>query len=307
VIARIHLRLAIGVLLLACAIAGGLYWFRSPALIASQDLVQLLPANNATIIYVDVDALRHSGFLQRLAGSKVTEDPEYRQFVHDTKFDYREDLSAVAAAFKGGSEYFAVRGRFHWSDLKNYALGQNGSCHDNYCIMTGSRPNRRISFYPLKSDVLAMAVSSDDFAAYQIVHHAPQPAINHGSDPIWASVPAATLQNTNVLPDAAQGFIPALKSADQIVFSIGPDRNRQLDLALRVTCKDAASASTLLNELQTITKGLRDGFSRRRQTPNPAEVAGVLVAGTFWRDDRQVYGAWPLPPAFIDSIAGTGY
>jgi hypothetical protein len=28
------------------------------------------------------------------------------------------------------------------------------------------------------------------------------------------------------------------------------------------------------------------------------------VAGSFRRDERQVYGAWPIPKAFVDAIAG---
>jgi hypothetical protein len=103
-----------------------------------------------------------------LAGSKAVEEPDYQQFVNETKFDYRQDLDAIAAAFKDGKVYFALRGRFHWKDLKDYAARQGGSCHGDFCVVAGSQPNRRISFYPLKRDVLAMAIGPDDFAAYQL-------------------------------------------------------------------------------------------------------------------------------------------
>ena len=74
-----------------------------------------------TVVYMDVAAIRRSGILNMLAGSKAAEEPEYRQFVDQTKFDYRQDLDAVAAAFKDGQVFLALRGRFHWKNLADYA------------------------------------------------------------------------------------------------------------------------------------------------------------------------------------------
>jgi len=41
--------------------------------------------------------------------------------------------------------------------------------------------------------------------------------------------------------------------------------------------------------------------------PDPADLSSVLVAGSFHRSERQVYGAWPIPKAFVDAIAAGGY
>ena len=38
------------------------------------------------------------------------------------------------------------------------------------------------------------------------------------------------------------------------------------------------------------------------QQANPADLSGVLVGGTFRRDDRLVYGQWPIPAAFVKAI-----
>lgn len=306
-IARIHRRLALGILLLVCALAaGGIYWFRARNSASPASLVSYLPAANASLLYIDVDALRRSGFLAKLAGSKVSEDPDYQQFVRDTKFDYRDDLDAVAAAFQEGHTYFAVHGRFHWNDLKNYAGRQGGICHDDYCAMPGSRPDRRISFYPLKSNVMALAVAPDDFAAYQITAKHPDPPISHPNDPVWAVIPAAALDRMNALPEAARAFVPALKGADQIILSIGADSHQQLELGLRIICKDAASASALQSQLENITRTLRDVVARQKQKTNLSDFSSVLVRGAFRRENKQVYGEWALPPAFIDAIVGTG-
>ncbi len=196
------------------------------------------------------DALRRSGILAMLAGSKTSEEPDYQQFVRQTKFDYRQDLDAVAAAFENGRTYFALRGRFHWNNLKDYATRQGGSCHNDFCVLAGSQPNRRISFYALKSNVLAMAIAPDDFAAYQVAVQPAKPALSPPSEPVWALIPSAALQSMDALPAAAKAYVPALQGADQIIFSIGADRSQQLQLGVHVTCKDATAASALLTAVR---------------------------------------------------------
>ena len=294
--------------LLACALAaGGIYWYRARKAARPTDLVVYLPTANASVIYIDVDALRRSGILGLLTGSKAAEEPDYQQFVRETKFDYRQDLDAVAAALKDGRIYFALRGRFHWSSLKDYAARQNGSCHNDFCVVPGSQPNRRISFYPLKSDVLAMAIAPDDFAAYQVTGESGKLALAAPKEPVWALIPAAALQRMDSLPAVAKAYVPALQGADQIVLGMSADGNRQLQLGLHVTCKDMPAASALLTQFETITKALRDLMAHQRQKPDPADLSGALAAGSFRRDERQVYATWPIPKAFVDSVAASAY
>ncbi len=307
VIASLRWRMVVA-LLLACALAAaGVYWFRERRPARPADLVAVLPASNASVIYIDVDALRRSGILDMVAGSKTAEEPDYQQFVRETSFDYRQDLNAVAAALKDGRIYFALRGRFHWTRLREYAVRQGGSCHNDFCVVPGSQPNRRISFYLLSPDVLAMAVAPDDFAAYQVAKQSGQVSFSPPQEPMWAAIPVAGLQGVDALPLAAKSYVPALQGAEQIVFSVGADRNRQLQLGLHVTCKDEPAAAALLKQVEAITKALRESRARQRQKPDPADLSEVLVAGSFRRDERQVYGTWPLSKAFVDAIAGTAY
>ena len=294
-------------LLAAGAAAAGVYWLRNRGPQTPVDLVALLPTANASVVYIDVNTLRRSGILDMLAGAKATEDTDYRKFVNDTNFDYRKDLDAIAASFQDGKTYFAVRGRFHWKDLEQYATAQGGTCHRDYCVVTGSQPNRRISFYLVKPHVLAMAVSPQDFAAYQVMDHSAKLNLSPPTEPVWALIPAAQLQAMNALPPAAKAYFPALQSADQIVFSIGADHDRQLQLGIHVTCKDSPSASALVTQLESTTKALRDLLASQHKTPDPSDLSGVLIAGNFHRDDRQVFGTWPIPRAFLDAVAGSAY
>ena len=305
--ARFQLRQLV-VLVVACALAaGGIYWFRARGAAGPTNLVAYLPTANASVVYIDVDALRRSGILATLAGSKTAEEPDYQQFIQETKFDYRQDLDAIAAAFKGGRIYVALRGRFHWSNLRDYAARQNGSCHNDFCVVTGSQPNRRISFYALKSDVMAMAIGPDDFGAYQVTSSSNKSTLAPAKEPVWALIPAVALQSMDTLPAAAKAYVPALQVAEQIVFSIGTNPAQQLQLGLHVTCKDMAAASALLNQFETTTKTLRELVAHQRQKPDPADLSGALAAGNFHRDDRQVYAEWPIPKALLDAVAGSAY
>jgi hypothetical protein len=307
--ARFQLRQLVALLVTACALAaGGIYWFhRTHRAAQPSDLVVLLPTANASVVYIDVDAMRRSGILNLVTGSKAVEDADYQQFVNETKFDYRQDLDAIAAAFKDGKVYFAVRGRFHWKNLTDYAVRQGGSCHGDFCVVAGSQPNRRISFYPLKHDVMAMAISPDDFAAYQVASQSVKLTLAPPKEPVWALIPAAALKGMDSLPAAAKAYVPALQGAEQIVFSIASDPAQQLQLGVQVTCKDATAAAALLTQFEGTTSALRQVLSKANRKPDPADLGGVLVAGTFHRNERQVYGAWPIPRAFVDAIAGAAY
>jgi hypothetical protein len=119
--ARFQLRQFVAVLLLiTCALAAaGVYWLRVRRPLHPSDLVGFLPTADASVVYIDVRALRRSGILAMLAGSRAAEEPDYRQFVQATKFDYRQDLDAIAAAFKDGRVYFALHGRVYLGNQKD--------------------------------------------------------------------------------------------------------------------------------------------------------------------------------------------
>lgn len=305
--ARAQLRWLLAALAIcAAAAAAGFFWVRARKTAEPSNLVAYLPqAAGEAVLYIDVDALRRSGILATLAGPKASEDADYRQFVQTTGFDYARDLDAVAAAIQDGRVYFALRGRFHWSNLANYATHEGGSCHDNFCVAPGSQPNRRISFYLVNPGVLAMAVGPDDFGAYQVTAKKTQAWAAQPNEPVWAVIPAAALQGVSTLPAAAQAFVPALRGAEQVVLGVGANPQRQLQLSVHVSCKDAAGATALVGQLESVTKSLRDMVARQHQKPDPSDLTGLLIAGNFRRDDRQVYGTWPIPKDFVDAIAGT--
>src|SRR5262249_27120126 len=123
-------------------------------------------------------------------GSKAAEDADYRKFIDQTGFDYRSDLDAVAAAFVHGDMYMVARGRFEWKRLNEYALSQGGACRNAICTMPGSSREKNISFYPVKSDILALAVAKDERGSDMIAQTKWRNPPRLPSEPVWISVPS---------------------------------------------------------------------------------------------------------------------
>lgn len=293
-------------LLVLCALAiGGIYLYRTRGS-DHGDLVGFLPTSNATVVYANVGALRTSGILKMITGSKAAQDLEYRKFVDETQFDYREDLDAIAAAFKDGQVFFALKGRFHWKNLMDYTIRQGGSCHNGFCTVAGSRPNRRISFYPVQPDIMGLAVSSDDFAAYQVARKSGKSMLVSPSEPVWVLVPAIALRDPEALPVGTRAYASALRNADEIILTLGA-QNDQLKVSLNVECRDVKDALALQQDFENTTETLRKWIEREHQQPNPADLSGVLVAGVFRHDDHRVYGQWPVPRAFVDALMSESF
>ncbi|MDQ2950203.1 MAG: hypothetical protein M3Y27_30410 [Acidobacteriota bacterium] len=294
-------------LAIVCAAIGAgasLFLTRGPSTPA--DLASYLPDKNATLLYIDVDAMRRSGILNMIAGTKAAEELEYKSFVEQTSFDYRHDLDAIAATFTGDQIFFVLRGHFDWKKLRNYAQRQGGSCRNTFCSLNGSKPQRHISFYPLKSNLMALAVSPDDMAAYQVIRNASHVNPFAPAQPVWVLVPAAVLKRSESLPSGMRAFAIALENAERIIFSVGPDGDH-LQVAMNVTCSNPETASTLLVQLENTTNTLRKWLAREHQRANADDLSGVLTAGSFRREDNRVVGQWPLQRAFVDALAGGSY
>src|SRR5262249_48630377 len=144
--------------------------------------------------YIDFDALRRAGILQRLEGSKATEDPDYQAFVRKTNFDYKQDLDAAMVAFTPTGRYLLVKGHFDWKTLRSYAKGEGGECVVSLCTLKGSAADRNISFFPVQSNLMGMAVSEEDTAARHLMNPDPAPDPELPNAPVWLSIPSSVLK-----------------------------------------------------------------------------------------------------------------
>ena len=293
-------------------VAGGATWlavYERNRMAAASPLGMLrrLPPENATVLFVDFDTLRRGGLLKLLSASKTAEEPDYQTFVRATGFDYQKDLDLAAVSFSSDGEFFVVKGRFDWERLRAYAQGQGGGCEGRLCRMQGSTPDRRISFLPLQPNLMALAVSTDASAAMRLAE--PQTSnvqpLDAPRDPVWLSIPAEGLKAPGQLPPGASFFTSALSSADRILLSLGPEGDR-LEARLLVTCRSSGDAAALAGQLQHATSLVKEMLAQEKQPPNVKDLSGVLTAGVFEQSGRRVLGHWPLPAAFLESLAGGG-
>ena len=283
-------------------VLGVLSYFRSRGTGTPTAMVACLPRSGAVTVYLDIGALRQSGLLDMLAGSKAAEDLEYQQFVDGTGFDYRRDVESLAGAFSGRDAYLAVRGKFDWKKVDAYATARGGTCRNTVCRVPVAE-GRFVSFYPMRPDVMAIAFSKSNSAALDI---APRQAIDsteQPDQPIWISVSGTALRGVSDLPSGAKSFVSPLESAEQIILSAGAEHGDKLQLNLNVQCASESAAGDLLVRLEGATNMLRKMLDREKVQPSRTDLSGMLTAGTFRREQRRVYGTWPLYREFVASLA----
>jgi hypothetical protein len=290
-----------GAALLALIVLALFQWRRYFASYEGSRLLLPLPLANSVKLYIDADALRAARLLDSVAGPSASEEPEYRRFVEETGFDYRKDLNAAAASFLNGDVYIAVRGHFDWKRLSAYARAQRGQCSGSFCSMPASKPDRYISFYPLRANVLALAVSTDQRAATRIV--APQAnatAVDpqSASAPVWVSAPGASFRDLSGLPDGSHILSP-LADAQEATFSL-----RSGELKLDAACASPDIAASIVVRFTATTDLLRKMLQRDKLSPSPADLSGVLIAGRFETRASHAIGTWPLQKEFIESLLG---
>jgi hypothetical protein len=293
------------------ALCGGSIWgvalYRA-RYISTGMLLNRMPTRNALIVFIDLSALRRGGILQLLQGSKAGEDPDYQSFVTKTNFDYREDLDSVLATFTPSDKYILARGRFTWKSLRSYAIESGGNCLTAVCRMSGSTPDRRISFFPLQSGLMALAVSTYESAVLELTKSPSGPPAEVPDAPFWISVPSALLKSGQILqnlPEGTRMFTRGMERAEKVVLTFAPEGNR-LAIGLEVRCLNEQDAVEVASQLSSATLTLRQMMEREHQKPGPAELAGVLAAGSFRTEGRIVFGHWPAERAFIETILGGG-
>jgi hypothetical protein len=286
------------VLAVACAaIAAGVVLYRTWS-VSQGALLRRLPSDGAVIVSVDFGELRRAGILRIFGGSKVAQEAEYRAFVAQTGFDYLNDLDSALISFHPSGTYFLLRGRFNWKTLQEYAAREGGNCRDSFCRVAGSAPGRKISFFPLRKNVMALAVSAEASAALKLQTVGPRLG-EVPDDPVWSLIPIAALKQNGGLPPATAVLAQALDGARSVVLAAGPEGTR-VAVRLDATCGSAALAVDLATRLRDITAHLRDAVT----TPDPKDLGGVLAAGAFEQKDVHVLGRWPVERDFLESLAG---
>jgi len=297
-------------IILVAALCGLAIWgvarYRYRGLTTAGEWLARLPTQDAVVFYIDFDALRRAGVLKMLAGAKAAEEPEYKVFVMKTEFDYTRDLDAVLACFAPRAKYFVAKGRFDWNSLASYAREQGGTCRNTACRMSGSTPERKISFFPMRPNLMGLAVSPDDAAATDLEAAATRRRTVEPPDaPVWISIPPAWLKGGSNLPEGARMFARSMEDAEDISIALAPAGSRW-EARLNVQCRSEQRAAELAGQLERLTSTLREMIASEKQTPNPRDLSGVLTSGAFHHAGTRALGSWPLERGFLEGLLSGG-
>jgi hypothetical protein len=293
-------RLVVALVLLAGTATAVLQWRSFFRKYDAAHLLSCLPLDRAVKVYIDADALRAGGFLDSVAGSQTGEELDYRRFVEDTGFDYRKDLTAVAASFVNGDVYLAVQGRFDWKRLSAYARGQRGTCVAAICSMPASRPGRSISYYLLRKDVLAVAVTPDERGVARITRPSTKTVSYVPASPVWVSAPGEAFTDLSGLPDGSHILAP-LTEAQEVSFNV-----LESEVRLDAACPSAEVAARVAQKFTNTTTLLRNMLQREKVTPNASDLSGLLVAGKFEAQNSHAIGTWPMQKQFVEALFSGG-
>jgi hypothetical protein len=99
-------------------------------------------------------------------------------------------------------------------------------------------------------------------------------------------------------------FAISLQSADRVILSLGPATNQEtaFSIELQATFPIEPTAETARKQLEIQTKMLTLGLERAHREPNPADLTGLLAAGTFQRVRNQVIGTWPVRQELLKTL-----
>ncbi len=287
------------VVLAAVCLAAAFGWakWRESRFFETAVLLSRFPMEDASVLRVDVAALRAGGYL---GASKLPLEPEYKQFLDGTGFDYRRDLELVIASFSKSGNFFIARGHFDWNKLRNYARQRGGSCYQELCRVQGSTPERHISFLPLRDDALALAVSTDDLAATRLSTAGQPVTVPVPNAPAWVSIAGSALRQPGALPPGIRVVFSGLVNADRVVVTVDAAPTG-VAAHLEANCRTQDDARILASQLRSTTDLLKQASLREAKAPKD-ELTQMLVAGSFDQTDRRVTGKWPVAKTLLDSL-----
>jgi hypothetical protein len=290
---------------LTAAAAFGIYYYRHRFVRANEDLFALLPEGGQTKFFTDVKLLRRAGMLKLLDGAKIQHDPDYESFVRETGFNYTSDLDILAGAAQNQQLFLLLQGRFHWGQLRQYASNHGGTCAGDLCKVPNNKNGRWVGFLPIQSDVLALAIGIDPNLVNQLKPFGRKFNMPLPPQPVWVSLSESLLKDPIDLPLPLRVFAISLQSAHPVVVSLdaaAEGTGSAFKLQLDADCETEAAAKTIRSQWEIQTKMLKLELTREHHQPSPADLTGLLTAGSFQIVNRRFIGIWPVRMELLQTL-----
>lgn len=287
-----------------------------PAAHSFPELIELAPAQSTFIAYIDLAELRKEPLIGRLAAlaEPVAVDPDYKQFVGSTGFDYQRDLDEVVIAATADQKVAIADGRFDRKKIEEYALRsgtiETTNGHTIYVIHS-KMPGQNISLTFLGTHRIALG-QGGDFSGYLRSPHAPlDTAMRQRLSRVAGSPAFAGWQIPDSLTHAmgrtGSFAVPALQSLRAMNIAIKPDA-QQLLISLEGECdspQQAQNLSASLDFLRTILPaGLAGGKTHGQMSAENAALAARLAeAAEITTSDNRVRLLVSVSPGMLGGSA----
>ncbi|MBI1738186.1 MAG: hypothetical protein HYR58_02960 [Acidobacteria bacterium] len=258
-------------------------------------------------MYVDLAALRRSPFFAQLLALAPSpgEDPDYREFVTATGFDYSRDLDRALIATRPSSSAASTMaiadGRFDRAKIAAYSLRsgklekRNGA--EVYVVSSG-HPAKTISFtFPTPGRILLTNSPALDPAALRPAQDIPPGQRDRflrvaGSALIVLARVDASQENFSVFGFRSRDLKRALRDVRWLSLGARPD-GANLKVALEAECisadaaRELTAAADVLRFLARIL--LADARTRRQMSPQAVALIEVILRnGEFIQNDQRV-------------------
>ncbi len=173
-----------------------------------------------------------------------------------------------------------------------------------FCKVPTSRPGKWASFMLVQSNVLALSVNADPGAVMALTPRRINNPPPLPPEPVWVKIARYLLSDPKALPAPARIIAMALASTDEVTFSAGADSAHpgQYQVRMEAKCRNWAIADTARKQLEIQTRMLAIELMREHRQPDPADLTGLLTAGTFWVRETSVLGNWPLRRELLDRL-----
>lgn len=262
-----------------------------------------LPVEQGIVLFVDVGLLRKAGAFDTPWFKSLEQEAEYQDFVTRTDLDPRTDIDKLLACFTPDSNFFFVAGRFPWDKLEQYVVQSGGRCHNTFCQIEGTRPDRQISFFPYTTHVMALAVSENAWAADLLksekYHRLPFVFPSH---PVWVRIPPAFFDGRlEVAGERFRWLRQALTGAQELIAGVQASIP-ELKVFVEVHFQNEQFAQEFKSKLDFLSllagKLLPKGNSQVQSDAllKAIESAQVETQGNV------VTARWPLKPELLEKL-----